>query len=142
MLIITIGLLLSGDVHPCPGPSHTELTNNTIITAETTRSTSVSQVRAPCLDKLPFDHKQDSNLCFLGGFGVVPSAWSVNGPVVTAEPGASQCGTEEPQHAVWGRDWRPTWMALTVWQRGQRDGGMPAECRCAADGCREDINTL
>lgn len=42
-LIITICLLLSGDIHPCPGPLHTIPGNEANITVDETWITTVSQ---------------------------------------------------------------------------------------------------
>ena len=42
-LLITICLLLSGDIHPCPGPLHSEPVNQNNITADVTCHTTISQ---------------------------------------------------------------------------------------------------
>ena len=72
-LIIMICLLLSGDVHPCPGPTHKEQGNGSI-SAEATCNSTVSQVRALCLDGLPFANVQQANECLSGVVGgLVPT---------------------------------------------------------------------
>ena len=60
-LLITICLLLSGDIHPCPGPLHSEPVNQNNITADVTCHTTLSQVSTLCSDTLPFDQVQQTN---------------------------------------------------------------------------------
>lgn len=59
-LIITICLLLSGDIHPCPGKLHAGPEIEASVLANTARNTAVSQVRTG--EKLPFDHVQQTNI--------------------------------------------------------------------------------
>ncbi|KAJ8273751.1 hypothetical protein GJAV_G00105120 [Gymnothorax javanicus] len=92
------------------------------------------KVHALCLDKLPFDHEQISNLCSSGGLGVVLSARSVDAgvTVVTAELGASQCGTEVQRHAVW----EPPRLETNL------DGGGGVAERVVSEGCLLDVGVL
>ncbi len=50
-IIIILCLLLSGDIHPCPGPSHSKMEQDDSIMVDTIH-TSISQVRTCCSELL------------------------------------------------------------------------------------------
>ncbi len=101
-LIIRICLLLSGDIHPCPGPLHVGPEIEASIPADATCNTAVSQVRTG--EKLPFDHVQQTNLphcprlfCAVGT--VLPARTGGAGVVVAV---AGLTGASRTRHAVGG----------------------------------------
>ncbi len=85
-LIIMICLLLSGDIHPCPGPHHAKPVN----VLDFTSDSAVSQVRTLGRGTLLSGYVQQTNLPCFGspgfGGGVLP-AWSAvtSGEVVEAQ---------------------------------------------------------
>ncbi|KAJ8353365.1 hypothetical protein SKAU_G00209320 [Synaphobranchus kaupii] len=99
-------LLLSGDIHPCPGPLHTEWGNGTCdSTPEATRSTAVIQVRDLCLDNLPFGYEQQSNIYLSGDVGDALSLRSVGAGAAdlameSAGQRTSQAGAENPNESM------------------------------------------
>lgn len=98
-LIIMICLMLSGDIHPCPGPLHTNPGKEVNTTVDVTCNTSISQVRSYCSDKSLLGHVQQSNLarrlCTSGHVGVLPPARSVVPGVRVAAAGLLGAGVAQ-----------------------------------------------
>lgn len=122
-LIILICLLLSGDVHPCPGPLHIEPRNGNI-TSGTTRNVAVSQVRALCLDTVPVGVEQKTNLSLSGDLGRVLPERCIEADVVVsaAGPEASRTGEEGPRCVAGGISGEGPGASLDV---SLEDGGAP-----------------
>lgn len=82
-LIIIICLLLSGNIHPCPGPFNIKMELEDSIIADTIHTTTVLQVRT-CCSELLFDYTQPTNLACSGSAGGAMSGvpvWGVGAGV-------------------------------------------------------------
>lgn len=101
-LIIIFCLLLSGDIHPCPGPFHTKMAEDVSIMADTIHTSTVSKVRTCCGESLR-DYTQPSNLPFSGAAGVVVFARGVVAGVGAARPGGLGCRLGVPVRVLHGR---------------------------------------